>query len=138
MVDFAFGAGELNNINLLGDILSAFQIQYPEVTFDIFTNTTDIMQERMEKGLLDISLAVEPIDVENYDYIALPQKEIMGVYMRADSPLAAKEKIEVADLIGKPLLLLQRLLQSITTDMWTAGALFTPMVKIISKKLEYE
>ena len=35
-------------------------------------------------------------------------------------------------------LLLQRLLQSITTDMWTAGALFTPMVKIISKKLEYE
>ena len=81
----------------MGDILRAFQTQYPEVTFDIFTNTTDIMQERMEKGLLDISLAVEPIDVENYDYIALPRKEIMGVYMRADSPLAAKEKIDVAD-----------------------------------------
>ena len=121
--NIAFGAGELNNINLLGDILRAFQIQYPEVTFDIFTNTTDIMQERMEKGLLDISLAVEPIDVENYDYIALPQKEIMGVYMRADSPLAAKEKIEVADLIGKPLLLPSRLQVRSKILHWLSGSI---------------
>ena len=109
--NIAFGAGELNNINLLGDILRAFQTQYPEVTFDIFTNTTDIMQERMEKGLLDISLAVEPIDVENYDYIG------------ADSPLAAKEKIEVADLIGKPLLLPSRLQVRSKILHWLSGSI---------------
>ena len=82
--NIAFGAGEFNNINLLGDILSAFQIQYPEVTFDIFTNTTDIMQERMEKGLLDISLAVEPIDVENCEYMAVTRKESRGGDMRGE------------------------------------------------------
>lgn len=118
-----FGAGELNNVNVLGDIISAFQKENPDVTFDIFTNTTDIMQERMEKGLLDISLAVEPIDVEKYDYIPLPQKEVIGVHMRADSPLATKEKIAVGDLVGKPLLLPSRLQVRSKILNWLSGSI---------------
>lgn len=118
-----FGAGELNNVNVLGDIISAFQKENPNVTFDIFTNTTDIMQERMEKGLLDISLAVEPIDVEKYDYIPLPQKEVIGVHMRADSPLATKEKIAVGDLVGKPLLLPSRLQVRSKILNWLSGSI---------------
>lgn len=116
-----FGAGELNNVNVLGDIIGAFQKENPDVTFDIFTSTTDIMQERMEKGLLDISLAMEPIDVEKYDYIPLPQKEVIGVYMRADSPLATKEKIAVGDLVGKPLLLPSRLQVRSKILNWLSG-----------------
>ena len=119
--NISFGAGELNAVNVLADIIAAFQKQYPGVTFDIFTNTTDIMQERMEKGLLDISLAVEPIDVTNYDYIEMPQKEIMGIYMRKDSPLAAKQKISIKDLEGMPLILPTRLQVRSQILNWLSG-----------------
>lgn len=119
--NICFGAGELNAIEVLADIINAFQQKYPAVTFDIFTNTTDIMQERMEKGLIDISLAVEPIDMVNYEFITLPKKEIMGIYMRADSPLAGKDKIAVTDLIGKPLLLPSRLQVRSQILNWLSG-----------------
>lgn len=119
--NICFGAGELNAVNVLADLIVAFQEQHPEVTFDIFTNTTDIMQERMEKGLLDIALAVEPIDVTNYDYIELSQKEIFGVYMRKDSHLAAKEKIAITDLLGLPLLMPSRLQVRSQVLNWLSG-----------------
>lgn len=121
--NICFGAGELDNVNILGDILQSFQKQHPSVSFDIFTNTTDIMQERMEKGLLDISLAVEPIDVEKYDYIVLPQKEVLGIYMQASLPLATKDKISVADLVGKPLVLPSRLQVRSQILNWFSGSI---------------
>ena len=116
-----FGAGELNAVSTLGKIIDAFQNKYPAVTFDLFTNTTDIIQERMEKGLIDIALALEPVDMSNYYYIALPEKEIMGVYMSKDAPLARKEKITSADLIGQRIMMPTRLQVNSQIFNWLSG-----------------
>ncbi len=45
----------------------------------------------MDKGLLDIGLLLEPVDMGKYDFIRLEMKEKWVVLMRPDSPLAKKE-----------------------------------------------
>lgn len=127
--NICFGAGELNSVNILGKIIDAFQNKYPAVTFNLFTNTTDIIQERMEKGLIDISLALEPVDMSNYDFLTLPEKEIIGIYMRADAPLAGKENITAEDLVGQRVMMPTRLQFNSQIYNWLSGKI--SQIKIV-------
>lgn len=127
--NICFGAGELNSVNILGKIIDAFQNKYPAVTFNLFTNTTDIIQERMEKDLIDISLALEPVDMSNYDFLTLPEKEIIGIYMRADAPLAGKENITAEDLVGQRVMMPTRLQFNSQIYNWLSGKI--SQIKIV-------
>lgn len=119
----SLGAGELMSVKVLADIMQAFQEKYPAVTFDLFTSTSDIVRERMENGLIDAAMMLAPIDMVNYDFISLPQPEEYGILMRADSPLADKQRIAAADLEGKPLLLPSRLQARSQILNWLSGNL---------------
>lgn len=60
----SIGCGEIAAVQLLPKIIESFRRKYPRVTFDIFTATADLVKEQMEKGLLDIGLLLEPIEME--------------------------------------------------------------------------
>lgn len=119
--NICFGAGEIASVNLLADIIHSFQQKYPNVTFELFTGTTDIIHQKTEKGLIDIALLQEPIDMLNYSFLTLPQQEEMGILMRTDAELAGKESVSAADLENRPLLLPTRLqLHSLILN-WLSG-----------------
>ena len=121
--NICIGAGELNSVKLLGDIITAFRQQHPQVTFDLITNTADVVKEKMEKGLIDIALLVEPIDMVNYNFLIFPEKETLGVYMRKDMELADKENIAAEDLQCKEILLPSRLQVRSQILNWLSGSL---------------
>ncbi len=105
----SFGTGELETAGTLADMIRIFQEKYPAVTFELFTNTSEIIAEKMQQGLIDVALLLDPVDITGYNFIRLPQSETLGVLMRADAPLAAKKFITAADLLGKPVVLPTRL-----------------------------
>ncbi len=82
-----FGCGELAAIGMLPEIISSFHEKFPRVTYDIFTATADVVKEQMEKGLVDIGILLEPIDIEKFDFLRLKEKERWQVIMRPDDPL---------------------------------------------------
>ena len=102
------GGGELAAMQELPEIMGAFREKYPLVTFDIFTGNADLVKEQMEKGLIDIGVLLEPIDMEKFDFIRLKGKEQWVVLMRPDDPLAEKESIRAKDLENAPLILPRR------------------------------
>lgn len=102
------GGGELAAMQELPEIIRSFREKYPLVTFDIFTGNADLVKEQMEKGLIDISVLLEPIDMEKFDFIRLEGKEQWVVLMRPDDPLAEKESISAKDLENAPLILPRR------------------------------
>lgn len=103
------GCGEIQTVQLLPKLFSSFNEKYPNVTFDIFTATADLVKEQMDKGLIDVGLLLEPIDIEKYDFIRLPIKEKWVVLMKADDPLCEKEFITAKDLANLPLILPRRM-----------------------------
>lgn len=103
------GCGEIASVQLLPELFRLFREKYPRVKFDIFTATADLVKEQMDRGLLDLGLLLEPIDVEKYDFIRIGMKENWVVLMRPDDPLAGKESITAKDLSSQPLILPRRM-----------------------------
>lgn len=103
------GCGEIASVQLLPDLFQSFHEKYPRVTFDIYTATADHVKDQMDRGLVDIGLLLEPIDIEKYDFIRLDMKERWVVLMRPDSPLAKKDAVTAGELSVLPLILPRRL-----------------------------
>ena len=102
------GCGELAAVQVLSELIESFRGKYPQVTYDLFTGNADLVKEQMEKGLIDIGVLLEPIEMHKFDFIRLTGKERWGVLMRPDDPLAAKEAICPKDLEGLSLILPRR------------------------------
>lgn len=104
----AIGGGVLSAMQVLPELIARFRESYPLVGFDIYTGNADLVKEQMEKGLIDIGVLLEPIDIEKFDFIRLEGRERWVVLMRPDDPLAKKPGITAKDLKGKPLCLPMR------------------------------
>lgn len=105
----SIGCGEISSVQLLSELFRTFREKYPRVSFDIFTATADLVKEQMDKGLLDIGLLLEPVDIEKYDFIRLDMKENWVVLMRPDDPLTQKQCVTAKDLSALPLILPRRM-----------------------------
>ena len=98
------GGAETKTMQMVIEIMKDFCQEHPQVTYDMYSGNADDIQERLEKGLIDVALLLEPVDIEKYEYIRLPQKEQRGLLMRKDSPLASKKTITPDDMKGLPLI----------------------------------
>ena len=103
------GCGEFAAVETLAKICKIYKEKYPLVQIVLHTATADVVYEMMNKGLVDIALFLEPVDTEGLDYIRITDCDHWCVGMRPDDPLAEKEFIKKEDLIGKPLILPERL-----------------------------
>lgn len=102
------GGGEIAAMRKVPELIAGFREKYPLVTFDLFTESADLVKEQMEKGLIDIGVLLEPIDMEKFDFVRLNDTEQWVVLMRPEDPLAKQESVQAKDLKGAPLLLPRR------------------------------
>ncbi|MDE7431832.1 MAG: LysR family transcriptional regulator [Lachnospiraceae bacterium] len=105
----SIGSGEIASVQLLPELFRKFHQKYPHITFDIFTATADLVKEQMDKGLVDLGLLLEPIDMEKYEFIRMSMKEKWVVLMPPGDLLAEKEFITASDLSELPLILPRRM-----------------------------
>ena len=97
------GCAESYLIKYLARDIKAFKERYPDFLFHIFSGDTEPVAERLDRGLIDIAVIVEPPNLSKYNYLTIPQSDKWGVVMRGDSPLAEKSEITFEDLYGLPL-----------------------------------
>lgn len=102
--DIYIGGGESYAVDTVAKAAKALQSEHPDIKFHFFSGDTEEIMLRLDKGLIDFGILVEPADLTRYEYLRLPQKDIWGVLMRKDSPLAEKEYITPEDLHDVPLI----------------------------------
>lgn len=102
--DIFVGALESEAMSLFAETVRDLQKMYPKIRCNIYSgNLTDVC-ERLDKGLLDFAIVMSYVDLSKYNYLKLPMKDSWGVLMRKDDPLAGKDRFEVSDLAGLPLI----------------------------------
>ncbi len=106
--EIAIGCGETKGMLFLSEQIRKFRHKYPLVQFSIHSAIADDIKERIEKGILDIGLLMEPVDIGKYEFIRMPQREKWGILVRKDSELAGKKSINPWDLTGVPLIMVKR------------------------------
>lgn len=102
------GSGETKSMHLLAELLAEFRSRHPRVDFDLYSATSDDIKERIEKGLIDIGLLMEPVDVGKYQFLRVAERVPWGVLVRRDCALAGKASVTAADLLGIPVILTRR------------------------------
>ena len=98
------GAGESTAIHpvmtVIGDIIK----KYPDVKINLVSGDSDQIYQRLNNGTLDFGIIMGPEKLLDYHSIRLPQKNIWGILVRKDHPIAEKEKITPEDLKGVPII----------------------------------
>lgn len=101
----AIGASEAVGSRLFAKLIRQFSEKYPLVQFNLYNETADGITGRLDKGLVDVGLLLEPVDTTKYDFVRLSQKETWGILMRDDHPLAEREFIIPEEVAAYPLIL---------------------------------
>lgn len=94
------GCAESRLVRQLGGAIVSLRERCPGLVFDITSGDTDVVAERLDRGMLDFALIVEPPDLSRYNYMELPGEDVWGALMRDGDPLASLEAIRPADLDG--------------------------------------
>lgn len=102
--DIYIGCGETDSMKYIAAVMKELQNEYSEIKFHIYSGNAEDVTEKLDKGLLDFGVLIQPIDLSKYDYLTLPKKDVWGVIMRKDSPLAAKKVITLKDLLNVPII----------------------------------
>lgn len=121
--DIYIGGGESYVMGLIAKAAHGVQKDYPNVKFHLFSGDMVAVSEKLDKGLIDFGIFIEPADLSKYDYLRLPLTDTWGVLMRKDSPLAGKKYITPEDLRDEPLIRSKHSLgKSIISDWFKKSA----------------
>ena len=102
--DIYIGSGETQAIQHIAEIAKEIREDHPGIHYHLYSGNAEDVTERLDKGLLDFGILIQPADISKYDYINIPAKDTWGVIVRRDSPFAEKTSIRKEDLLHVPLI----------------------------------
>ena len=101
--ELRLGMAESYRIRLVAQELRRLKESCPGLRYHVTSGDTEQVTERLDRGLLDFAVLCERPDSRRYDWVELPERDLWGVVMRDDHPLARNASISPSDLIGEPL-----------------------------------
>lgn len=99
------GCAESSGITPFIQVLQKLNQIYPRIRYHFYSSGTETVQERLDRGLLDLAVIVQEADPAKYNSLRIPASDQWGLIMRKDSPLAKHSCIHLHDLMEVPLIL---------------------------------
>ena len=103
--DVFIGCGEHRTSFAIMQLIKTIMEEYPEIHFHFFSGNADAITERLDNGLLDMGILLEPEINPRYDYQVLPFRETWGILARKDSAFAKRDSVTFAELADLPLIM---------------------------------
>ena len=98
------GCAESHQIKYLAQAIKAFKEKYPLFRYHLTSGNTEQVVERLDRGLIDFAVIVDPPNLSKYNYLEVPEANTWGLVMKKGDTLSHKEKICMDDLIGLDLI----------------------------------
>lgn len=98
------GCAESHQIKYLARTIKVFKKSYPLFRYHLTSGNTEQVVERLDRGLIDFAVIVEPPNLSKYNYLEIPEANTWGLVMKRDDTLAKKESICFDDLAGLELI----------------------------------
>lgn len=76
--------------------------EHPNIRYHLYSGNAEDVTERLDKGLLDFGILIEPVSLERYDYIQLPAADTWGLLMRRDHPWPGSRSFAGGPAGGSP------------------------------------
>ena len=106
--NLVIGTAETYGMAFLAEILTDFQKQHPKVTYQFVSADADMIQEQIDKGVIEMAILMAVNFNQNYEYLNLDYTDRYGLIMKTDDPLAQLDTINVDQLKALDLIVPQR------------------------------
>ncbi|MGM9572722.1 MAG: LysR family transcriptional regulator [bacterium] len=116
--DIYIGCAETNAMKRLALTAKKLQTNYPNIRYHLFSAKADDVTERLDKGLLDFGLLIEPDNIKKYRYLKLIDSNYWGLLMPKESPLSCKTIVTPEDVWDIPLIISQQALNTHELYHW--------------------
>lgn len=128
------GAGETQAMQTVAQAFSNLRREHPRVTCELFTGNADTVEERLERGLLDFVLLLEPAPLDKYEWLRLPIRDRVGVVVSSDGPWGKLEAVTPEVLQSMPLLVSSRTSHQVyDLGEWSDGKLKPESMNIVGR-----
>lgn len=114
--DIRIGCAESAGMNYFIKATRSLQKNYPNIRFHFYSSGTDAVTERIDKGLLDMAVIVQRVDLSKYTYLTVPHFDRWGILARKDDPLASYKAITVKELQKLPVIVSRQGMQEELLD----------------------
>lgn len=128
--DVYIGGGESCSGRIVARAAKEIMSKHPEVKFHFFSGDTHDVKDKLDKGLIDFGVFVEPSELADYDYVRLPAADTWGVLMLKISELAKKESVTADDLKCLPLICSRHSVIKKALDEWFSAADCKPKINV--------
>lgn len=116
--DVFIGAGETDAVRFVARAAMELYRTYPGIHYHFSSGNTVFVSEQLDKGLIDFGIVFGNVDHGKYNSVELPFKDVWGVLMRKESPLAQKNLVKPEDLWDKPLIVPDQIESKATLTEW--------------------
>ena len=73
--DIHIGCGETREMRHLAELMRETRAAHPGIRFHIHSGNSEDVTERLDRGLLDFGILIQPADLAKYDSAPLPGKD---------------------------------------------------------------
>ncbi len=94
---------------------------YPEVNLHLYSGNADDVLEKIDKGLVDFGLVIDPVEKQKYEYIRLPLIDSWGILVNTSHPLASQQTVQPEDIQHTPLLISNQSFVDNQLSEWFGG-----------------
>lgn len=119
--DIYIGSGETEGVRTLARVIYRIRQNYPNIHFHFYSGHAEEVSEKLDKGLLDFGICIEPANMSKYELLKLPTTDCWGVLMRKDNTLAEKKTIKPKDLLKIPIITANQAMVEGEFAGWSGG-----------------
>ncbi|EME8125038.1 LysR family transcriptional regulator [Enterococcus faecium] len=99
------GGGETQAVSLISNSLHSLIKVHPDIQFHLYSGNADDIIDKLDSGLLDFGLVIEPTNKQKYQSFRLPAQDRWGLLIHRTHPLAKQTVIHPLELKTVPLLI---------------------------------
>lgn len=121
--EITIGGGETQSFQFISVILNDLLKNYPDLSIRLYSGNADDVMEKIDKGLLDFGLVIDPVEKQKYEYLRLPMKDHWGIIVNRHHRLAEYNQITPEDLLNESLLISNQSLVDNQLAEWLGGNL---------------
>ncbi|EHD1579033.1 LysR family transcriptional regulator [Listeria monocytogenes] len=97
------GAAETRGFEFIGSVLHELREKHPDITFQLHSGNADDVLEKIEHGLLDFGLVINPVEKLQYEYLPLNIEDTWGILVNTKHSLAKKAVVTPSDIEANPI-----------------------------------
>lgn len=116
--DIYIGAGQTDAMRIVATVMDGIRMTNPGIHMQLYSGNAEQVTERLDKGLLDFGIVIEPTDITKYDYLKLPLTDTWGLLMHRDNPLTRKDGISPDELKGEALFCSRQMIEGNGLSGW--------------------